>query len=79
MIIFLKLEKLFLNTRKELNKLFKFLNLNPEKVPCTTIYNKSKIDIKIKQKTKETIEDFFLEHNEKLYKMINTKFRWQSY
>ena len=72
-------EKLFLNTRKELNKLFKFLNLNPEKVPCSTIYNKSKIDMKIKEKTKETIENFFLEHNEKLYKMINTKFRWQAY
>ena len=49
------------------------------KTGCLAIYNKSKIDIKIKQKTKETIEEFFLEHNEKLYKMINTKFRWQSY
>ena len=69
-------ENLFLNTRKELNKLFEFLNLNPEKVPCSTIYNKSKIDIKIKQQTKKNIESFFLKHNEKLYKMINTKFRW---
>jgi len=69
-------EKLFLNARKELNKLFDFLNLNPEQVPCSKIYNKSKIDIKIKQKTKESIERFFLKHNEKLYKMINTKFRW---
>ena len=69
-------EKLFSNTRKELNKVFRFLSLNSESVPCSTIYNKSKIDIKIKQKTKETIEEFFLKHNEKLYKMINTKFRW---
>ena len=69
-------EKLFSHARKELNKVFEFLNLSSEPVPCSTIYNKSKIDIKIKQKTKETIEEFFLKHNEKLYKMINTKFRW---
>ena len=69
-------ENLFFNTRKELNKVFKFLNLYQEEVPCSRIYNKSKINLKIKNRTKIKLDEYFSNHNEQQYKMIETKFKW---
>ena len=69
-------ENLFLNTRKEINKIFKFLNLKCEEVPCSKIYNQSKINYEIKKRTKIKLEKYFLEHNEKLYRILNLKFKW---
>jgi len=69
-------EKLFFNTQEELKKVFEFLKLNNENVPCTKIYNKSKIDYEVNKTTRNKLENFFLPHNKKLYRTLNSKFRW---
>ncbi len=74
-ILILKNEDLKINTQQTLNKVFKFLNIIEYVIPDL---KKRKVGSynEMQKETRELLNNFYKPYNEKLEKLLDTKFNW---
>ena len=68
-------EELVADTKKTVNKVFRFLNLPEYEIPHMEKANVSKPS-EMNPKTRQTLIDFFKPYNEQLYHLLNKKYDW---
>lgn len=73
--LFVSSEELSTNTDNTLGKIFEFLEVPHMKIKDLTRQNKREYP-KMKDKTRDKLIEYFKPHNEELFKMIETRFRW---
>ena len=68
-------EDLKINTQQTLNKVFKFLNIIEYVIPDL---KKRKVGSynEMQKETRELLNNFYKPYNEKLEKLLDTKFNW---
>jgi len=73
----IKSEDYFKNTQEEVNKVFNFLKLDNHQVTIKNP-NRSKNPLKLKKETKKNLNNFFIDYNNELYKLLNRDFGWEN-
>ena len=75
---FIFFEDFITDPKKELNRVFEFLNLAHETISTDKIHNKTKYtENRINSKTKEKLKALYSSHNKKLFDLLQIENKWK--
>lgn len=76
-ILILQSENFYSNTSNVVNKVFEFLSLPSVNLKLDKVYNNLRYK-SMKPTTREYLIDYFKPYNEKLYKLLDVDFKWDT-